>query len=68
MKIKATRANCIAFLHEIIDEYGEASTYYGIHMDRPGEEQAAADYERCWGKVQVAMRIIFDAKLEKTNG
>jgi len=56
IKVKLTRHNCLPYLYEIIDEYGEASTYYGTKMDRPGEEQAAEEYERAWAKMQRAMR------------
>lgn len=60
MKIKLTRPNLIKFFHEIIDEFGEASTYYGTKMDKPGEEEAAEAYEKAWLKMQQAMKLIFE--------
>ncbi len=64
MKIKASHSECISFLHEIIDDYGEAASWYGMSLGTENEERAGQDYDTAWHKVQVAMKLVFKGNME----
>ncbi len=62
MKIKLNRQDCVNFLYEIVDEFGESSTYYGMSLQTEDEEKASKDYEASWRKLQTALNFVFKEK------
>lgn len=47
-----------SFLLELMEDLADTAVRYGGTIDRPGEEQAADDYERAYAKLENALNAL----------